>query len=151
MRCLSRLLDRIFPVFEITDRRETSVYLRRRTLFWTPWLRIYIHSILRSDDDQCLHDHPWNFTSLILAGGYFEHLPRGGRKWRGPGSLIRHRAEDLHRVELRLKNTPLGRREQPALTLVVCGRKRRNWGFLTPAGWTYWREHLEAQVNENRD
>jgi hypothetical protein len=34
--------------------------------------RIYIHQFLRSDHDRALHDHPWNFISIILKGGYWE-------------------------------------------------------------------------------
>ena len=34
--------------------------------------RIYLHHFLRSDHDRALHDHPWNFVSIILRGGYWE-------------------------------------------------------------------------------
>lgn len=34
--------------------------------------RIYLHKFLRSDHDRALHDHPWNFVSIILKGGYWE-------------------------------------------------------------------------------
>lgn len=95
----------------------------------------YLHCFLRSDDDRALHDHPWNFVSLLLFGGYKEHRDEGseylnrvdysGWDWRGAnniqvvdqrkhyddpvrvireyleGSVIRSRAADLHRVELR--------------------------------------------------
>lgn len=32
----------------------------------------YFHCFLRSDDDRALHDHPWDFTSIILFGSYRE-------------------------------------------------------------------------------
>lgn len=106
-------------------------YLRRFTLLWTPLFRVYLHEILRSDGDRALHDHPWAFVSFILRGGYVEHLP-GGPRWCGPGRLIFHRAFDLHRVQLR--GLPDGT-ECAAWTLVFCGRKKRQWGFLTKDGW----------------
>lgn len=31
-----------------------------------------IHAILRADGDRCVHDHPWWFIRIILAGGYTE-------------------------------------------------------------------------------
>lgn len=36
-------------------------------------LSFYLHCFVRSDDDRALHDHPWNFASLILFGEYNEH------------------------------------------------------------------------------
>lgn len=33
----------------------------------------YFHCFLRSDDDRALHDHPWDFLSVILFGRYQEH------------------------------------------------------------------------------
>jgi hypothetical protein len=33
---------------------------------------IKLHHLLRPDYDRCPHDHPWNFWSLILWGGYEE-------------------------------------------------------------------------------
>lgn len=107
-------------------------YLTRYTLLWTPWFRLYLHHIQRSDADRALHDHPWWFASLILRGGYMEFLPRG-YKVRRPGSVIFHRAEDAHRIQLHLNTPDLN--EIPAWTLVLCGRKARAWGFVTEQGW----------------
>jgi hypothetical protein len=36
-------------------------------------LSFYLHCFVRSDDDRALHDHPWDFASLILFGDYNEH------------------------------------------------------------------------------
>ena len=76
---------------------------------------VYLHEILRSDDDRALHDHPWDSTSYVLEGGYVEHLPGGDQVWRAPGSVIQRKAEDLHRLEL-LDG-------QPALSLFFTGPK----------------------------
>lgn len=120
-----RLFLRLLPLETIRS-PEGDPYLLRYTLLWTPWLRVYIHNILRSDDDRELHDHPWDFTVRILEGGYIEHV-LGGSKVRVPGDVIRHAAEDMHRVEL-----IDGR---PAWTFVICGPKRRQWGFQAEDGW----------------
>ncbi|MBE7465440.1 MAG: hypothetical protein HS116_18335 [Planctomycetes bacterium] len=115
---------------------DSSAYLIRRTLFWCPWARVYLHEIRRSDADRHLHDHPWNFASLMLAGGYFEHTPAGMRMVK-PGQLVRHRAEDMHRIELFYDGWhPEGAGPViPAWTLVFCGRKRREWGFDVDGAW----------------
>jgi len=121
-------------------------YLRRWTLVETPWFKLMLHHILRSDADRELHDHPYDFTSLILWGGYLEHLepPAGSElnvfRWREVGTLVRHQAEDLHRIEL-----PAG---CTAWTLVFCGRRRRTWGFKTKFGWMPWERYVALRRQE---
>jgi hypothetical protein len=123
-------------------------YLIRYRIWSTKRCGIYLHKILRTDTDRNLHDHPFDFTSIILWGGYWEHgrqavdhwrehLPPHGlveqtfepvRRWYGIGSIIRHWACDLHRVEL----------DRPAWTLFIRGPRVREWGFLTEDGWVPW-------------
>lgn len=113
----------------------------RRWLVRTPWGTLRLHRILRADDDRDLHDHPFDFTSLILRGGYTEvrvagtdpdgdpeHVARTFRR----GDVVRRRAEDLHAIRTVFPGT---------LTLVVSGTHRRKWGYQTTQGWTYWREY----------
>jgi hypothetical protein len=107
-------------------------YLKRHTLLDLPFLRIHVHKIMQSDSERELHDHPWNFWSLILKGWYQEHLTHGRSLFRGPGSLRYVSAPTLHRLEL------VG--GEPVWTLVICGRKRRKWGFQTSEGWVYWKD-----------
>jgi len=118
--------------------------LVRYTLLWTPWVRVYIHKLCRSDRDRHLHDHPWSFVSVVLWSGYHEMRPGNEVVERGPLSIAYRRAEDQHRVRLRQLmrveyhgTTQTWHRvgEIPAWTLVICGRKRRLWGFETEEGW----------------
>src|ERR1700721_599838 len=51
-----------------------SPYLTRITLIETRRFSIYLHWFHRSDADD-LHDHPWDFTSMILWRGYAEETP----------------------------------------------------------------------------
>lgn len=105
-----------------------SVYMRRWKLISTPWFGVRLHNILRSDLDRELHDHPFTFCSIILRGGYFEHTVDGRKTWYAPGSVIVRSGEALHRLEL----------PAPAWTLVFRGSMRREWGYLTAAGWQPW-------------
>jgi len=109
-------------------------YLVRYRLIWTPWAKLYLHHILRSDGDRHLHDHPFDFWSLIIWNGYWEVIPdREFGTWskmRLAIWLVRKKAEELHRLEL------FG--NKPTWTLVWAGRKRRDWGFKTEDGWIHW-------------
>lgn len=103
------------------------------------FFNIYLHNVLRDDDDRALHDHPWPNMSIVLAGGYWEVTP-DGRFWRAPGSIrlrspwARHRLElDRHEIEAGFDTvmniSTLTRPARPAWSLFVTGPNVRNWGF----------------------
>jgi len=114
-----------------------------RWVLETRWGTLRLHNILRSDDDRALHDHPWDFWSLILWGGYREFLPGllhsgngtyapiGNQRWCGPGSLVKRSAADAHRIALV---------HGPAWTLVWTGPRVRRWGFYVDGAWVDQRE-----------
>ena len=111
-------------------------YMRRFWLFRSPLVNARVHEILRSDNDRHLHDHPWDYVSVILRGGYWE-ITESGERWYGPGSVVCRRATHQHRLVL-----PPG---QTATTLFLHARKRRSWGFHTEAGWVDWRSYVESR------
>ena len=126
-------------------RNDVGDYMHR-WIAQTPWFTLRVHHILRSDESRALHDHPWDFVSLLVSGGYTEITERierfetdEGPIWkpvvyetRWPRwSLVMHEAEDAHRLVI----------DEPVWTLVLTGPKVRRWGFWIPAkGWTYWRD-----------
>jgi hypothetical protein len=71
----------------ILDREDKGVYLERYYLLfgnasgdykrpsWFP-VNMMLHHLCASDPEG-LHDHPWWNISLVLKGGYWEHLPTG--------------------------------------------------------------------------
>lgn len=114
-------------------------YLRR---WWlvprNEYSNIYLHNIVRDDDDRALHDHPWDSTSIILSGELREILPDGERVLR-PGSITSRDATSLHRLELV---------DGPVWTLFITGPKVREWGFMCPdRGWVHWREFTDPGTN----
>lgn len=142
---------------------DSDPYMIRWRLFECPWFRVFFHRILRDDNDRHLHDHPFNFVSLIVNGGYVEHTP----SWHVMGetvsrtvkplSIVRHRATDLHRLSLLRRKvavitnvckgvTHVGEKEivVSAWTLVFAGRRLREWGFNTERGWISWKDYQEA-------
>jgi quercetin dioxygenase-like cupin family protein len=92
---------------------------------------VYLHHILKSDDDRAMHDHPWPNTSLLLFGSYIEHTPEGTFV-RKAGDVIYRPAEALHRLEV----IP-GER---AISLFMTGPKVREWGFACEHGWVHWQD-----------
>ncbi len=134
------------PDFRIDPAGTGRPYLER---WWLTrrrrWGRIYLHRILRSDDDRALHDHPWPYLTLILSGGYVEHtiLPGGvhQRRYLGPGRVAVHGARRAHRLEIA---------GVEAVTMFVCGPRVRDWGFHCPQGWRHWRDFV-APDDAGRD
>lgn len=120
-----------------------STFFIRYDLLKTPWFSVYLHEFLRSDEDRCLHDHPWPFVTIILRGGYWEEIkapfylqkegcrPLTISRWRRPGYIGRYPAEHAHRIELEPS-------KPKPWSLVFVGRKQRAWGFHGPQGWKAW-------------
>jgi hypothetical protein len=114
-----------------------SEYITRLHLVKTPWFAVCLHWINKPDPEPFLHDHPVSFLSIILRGAYTE------RRWRllGPGeqrlthcwfNYVRASSFDRHSIVDVIPGT---------LTLALMGPKTREWGFHTPAGWTYWKDY----------
>lgn len=127
------------PDFVIGDPHDP--YLKRWWLIpRNPLVNVYLHQILRSDEDRALHDHPWAFLSLMLAGSYIEHTIRPGgihvRREHLTGSLRLRLASTAHRLEV-----PPTRW---CWTLVITGPRYRRWGFHCPErGWVHWRKFTD--------
>lgn len=122
------------PDFVIGD--HSNPYLRR---WWiiprNRWCNVYLHQILRSDDDRALHDHPWWNVSILLRGAYREVIPHPvyprttTHKRRSAGSIVLRRATALHRLEVA---------RGPVWSLFITGPRVREWGFACPQGWVRW-------------
>lgn len=111
---------------------------------------VYFHIQTESDPERPLHDHPWDNTSVILAGGYDEildtepaissHVPdplySSLHRYlyeRRPGDVIHRKATWAHRL-IRPKDIPY------TMSLFTTGPKVRKWGFWTPDGWMPYNE-----------
>lgn len=117
----------------ITRNNNIEPYLERYYLFfknrptWFPF-NIFLHKFIASDDAD-LHDHPWDFFTLILYGGYYEYVEEEiedkkiiKKYWRHPGFFQFVKCNHKHRVELN-PNNPI------CWTLFIAGRKKKSWGF----------------------
>jgi len=135
-----KLLDKIGRKRTIYDRDGKIPYLDRYYVFLKDRnsfpFNITLHKVMVSDEP-VLHDHPWGYATLILKGGYWEHIPltnqtTGGvigstRVWRGPGHFRIRSADDLHWLELEKDEEG---NEIPCWSLFFMGKKKKEWGFL---------------------
>ena len=119
--------------------KRVDIDIRRGGKYLTRWhiiprnkrFNIYLHKFHESDDTSFgLHDHPWNFFSIVLWGEYVEERQHNQGKWmklRRMGSMAFRWAESVHAVYLMKK--------KPVWSLVFTGRKRRTWGFHSVYGF----------------
>lgn len=138
MQCWASATMLRTPDFVIGE--QLNPYLRR---WWivprNEGCNVYLHEILRSDDDRALHDHPWDNVSMVIDGRYIEHTPDGSFA-RDAGSIVQRSATDSHRLEV----LP-GER---AVSLFITGPKLREWGFHCPNGWVHWRDFTGGENGE---
>ncbi len=118
-----------------------SPYMRR---WWViprnRFFNIYLHNIVRDDDDRALHDHPWWNLSIVLRGGYWEYVPISPLEpagatigsWRGVGSFVLRRPTAAHRLALMTGAS--------CWSLFITGPNVRTWGFHCPKGWVPWQQ-----------
>lgn len=125
--------------------RDGAPYLKRYYLFRDDNIAVYLHQFFASDQDEWLHDHPWDSGNMVISGGYFEEVfssdPDGDREtyWRPPGYICQKRtAETFHRIIL-----PEGK-EGNVWTIFWRWRRRRIWGFLVDnKTWVDHKEYLK--------
>lgn len=119
----------------------STPYMRR---WWViprnPIFNVYLHQIVRSDDDRALHDHPWWNMSIILRGGYVEHTPKGQFQ-RNEGAVVFRGGKAAHRLEIT---------GSPAWTLFITGPRFREWGFHCPHGWVPWAKFVSPDNQHQR-
>lgn len=155
MGLVEKILMKLFKYRDIMGRGHggsQTLYLRRFFILQTRWFKIFLHKICRSDDDPDPHDHPWNFATLILRGGYYDerHMWDGVERTElvgdkmTPGRVAYRKAEHIHRVRLLDES-------KPTWTLVLLGKRVRKWTFVTPNGPVYWREYLNEWSDEQID
>jgi len=145
---------------------NSTVYLVRFIPFKSKLCSLYIHRFMRSDADDP-HDHPWNFWTYVISGGYTEvcydrmkPAVEGGQftkywtktiKRREVGTLARRHAHDIHQVVV---DRPYEMNELKLAPFTFCliGPRFREWGFWTLADnggtFTDWRKYLGIRADD---
>ena len=101
------------------DELEVDLGLAKPRLFPNIWL----HHIPQSDhgiDGGNYHTHPWSNLSIILSGGYEEHVPDKEPKWRRAGAIVFRSIKTPHFI---------GRAIPKTYSLFAHGFRKRGWGF----------------------
>lgn len=141
------------PASQIIGPADDPFLLRWYIVPHNQFLNVYLHWILRSDNDRALHDHPWAFVSIVLAGSYTEVSIADSdvERWQallrlGCGcNLERREAYSVGTVLVRAPRTPHRIELDPivscAVSLVITGPKVRPWGFFCRSGWVPWRDY----------
>jgi len=138
----------IFKFMDILDAdKPTHVYLRRFIVAKTPWVGLYVHWIFTKDEDRDPHNHPFNFWSLVLKGGYEERRywlhGEGLLKARGSTTRIRKRFS-LARTTRTYFHRIVALHGSPTVTVILTG-KRSQWGFLTEHGYVPQEEYVREK------
>lgn len=161
------------------ERREIkfgdgSDYMIRWYIFNSRNFSVKLHNILKSDHD-CVHDHPWDFISIILKGGYIEHseIPLNFSA-RSPYREIYlkvlekegYRINSIKNIEdfkevvcvskiisrfsiIKRKAEHRHKLEihQPCWSLVFNFKVKRKWGFWDKVkGWIHWKQFDYTQT-----
>jgi DNA-binding transcriptional LysR family regulator len=102
---------------------------------------VYFHIQVLDDPDRPMHDHPWDNTSVVLSGGYYERYARirgeehvYSERLVAPGQVVHRPASELHHLKLRSFC-------DYSMSLFTTGPKVREWGFFVPnRGWVSHKE-----------
>lgn len=141
-------------------RHDGGIYLDRWGVEHDRIGGVFLHRMNAPDPGVDLHDHPWSFVTIVLAGGYIEeraparvasqlahvaeknpkttHGQRGDIEQRDPWRARLMRLDECHRI------TALAGRH--CWTLVIHGPTRRRWGFYLPTKWIDEHAHYSLHV-----
>lgn len=129
------LLGRLFPLEEINGHGRCPTYLYRWRVLRLFGCAVYVHRFVGDDWSRDLHDHPKQFVSVGLWGGYNEETTKGVREYRAPW-VRSFPPSHTHRLTL-------GRFGE-CWTLVAVFRATKPWGFWHKGVWIHWREYVKG-------
>lgn len=137
------------PFRAIKIGKHQDVYMFRWMLLpKNEYFNVYLHKFLRDDNIHYgLHDHPWNFLTIVLRYGYHELLQDRPPRVLLPFNVVYRKAEYIHAVRLR---RGIDGKIKEAWTLNFTFKRRRQWGFwkdeeFTPA--TFYYNDKEESIN----
>jgi hypothetical protein len=97
-----------------------DVHFKRWEILKTRWGSIWLHAIYKADTDKHLHNHPWDFTSIVLKGSYIEQTQKG-INFQRPGKINVRDGSEYHKI-LQME-TPV------VYTLFFASKPKRLWGY----------------------
>lgn len=105
----------------------------RRTVASGRLGKLLVHRFMPNAADKDCHDHPRDFLTIVLRGGYDDVNPYGFvDRLRAPAIRYR-RAEHAHITRVH---------DDGALTVyIMLGNVRRAWGFFRDGRWYRWKDY----------
>lgn len=100
--------------------KDGVVHFRRWRILYTPWFKINLHGIYKHDEDKHLHNHPWNFLSIVLSGWYVEDID-GKLNLRYPGQIAKRTKKIFHKISSVCSKS--------VYTLNIMWGKQEVWGY----------------------
>ena len=119
--------------------KSGKIHFRRWELIKTPWFSIWIHGIYAADEDKHLHNHPWDFKSLILKGSYIEETEKGCIL-QSVGKFNSRSGEDFHKI--------LKVNDSVVYTLFIASPIKREWGYKVSGKFIHHEEYRKLK-NKN--
>lgn len=98
-----------------------KLHFRRWQILKTPWFSIWLHGIYAADEDKHLHNHPWDFKSMVLKGSYIEETQHGFITQK-PLKFNSRNGNSFHKIHKLL--TPV------VYTIFFVTKQKRQWGYL---------------------
>jgi len=115
-----------------------DVHFKRWQILKTPFVSIWLHAIYKADQDKHLHNHPWDFTSVVLKGSYIEQTTLGNKR-QYPGKINVRNGADYHKI-LEV--------ESPVVyTLFFASKPKRQWGYRVVGKFI---DHLTYREMKNK-
>ncbi len=108
---------------------------------WMPFI-VRLHHICKADADRALHDHPANYRTLILKGGYLEETVTGEIEPISAGQTDSNPAEVFHRIDY----VGIG----GVWTIFIMGKRRNSWGFLVNGHKVPWKKYLAGNATTEK-
>ncbi len=116
-----------------------EVHFRRCEILKTRWGSIWLHAIYKADKDKHLHNHPWDFRSVVLKGSYIEET-ESGMITQYPGKVNKRNGEDFHKIKKLL--SPV------VWTLFIVSKTKREWGYKVDGNFI---DHIKYRELKNSD
>jgi len=112
--------------------KEGVLHFKRFAIIECSLFSIYIHHIYKADEDKHLHDHPWNYYSIILNGSMEEDsltTDKNGiyRRLLKTFDTSYQKAERFHKIY----SLP----DNKLISLFFTGPRFREWGYNVDGKW----------------
>ena len=120
--------------------KDGKLHFRRWQIIKTPWFSIYIHGIYAADEDKHLHNHPWDYISMVLSGSYIEKTNKN-INFLSLGTITKRNGNDYHKIYKLLSKS--------VYTLFIVGPVKRHWGYSVDGNHITHEEYRKLKNNKS--